>query len=173
MPDPSFWGSGGAIGGKMSKEIARQHLDKYGLGDRIQSFEVSSATVALAALALGCEEARIAKTLSFAMGDGAVLIVAAGDAKIDNRRFREFFGTKAKMLPFDEVEGLIGHAVGGVCPFGVKDSVPVYLDESLKRFETVFPAAGESNNAIELSISELELASEYTAWINVTKTVQE
>lgn len=157
----------------MSKEIARQHLDKYGLGDRIQSFDVSSATVELAAIALGCEEARIAKTLSFAMGDGAVLVVAAGDARIDNRKFRDFFGVKAKMLPFDDVEMLIGHAVGGVCPFGVNKGVPVYLDESLKRFETVFPAAGESNNAIELSLSELERVSEYVAWIDVTKTAEQ
>ena len=157
----------------MSKEIARQHLDKYGLGDRIQSFDVSSATVELAAIALGCEEARIAKTLSFAMGDGAVLVVAAGDARIDNRKFRDFFWVKAKMLPFDDVEMLIGHAVGGVCPFGVNKGVPVYLDESLKRFETVFPAAGESNNAIELSLSELERVSEYVAWIDVTKTAEQ
>ena len=157
----------------MSKEIARQHLDKYGLGDRIQSFDVSSATVELAAIALGCEEARIAKTLSFAMGDGAVLVVAAGDARIDNRKFRDFFGVKAKMLPFDDVEMLIGHSVGGVCPFGVNKGVQVYLDESLKRFETVFPAAGESNNAIELSLSELERVSEYVAWIDVTKTAEQ
>lgn len=153
----------------MSREIAKRHLDKYGFGDKILDFEVSSATVALAALALGCEEARIAKTLSFAIGDGAVLIVTAGDAKIDNRKFKDFFGTKARMLPAEEVERLIGHAVGGVCPFGVNTDTPVYLDESLKRFETVFPAAGASNNAVKMTISELERTSEYTAWIDVTK----
>ena len=157
----------------MSIERARAHLEKFGFAERIQEFSVSSATVALAAEALGTEPRRIAKTLSFSQGDKVVLIVAAGDAKIDNKKYKARFATKAKMLAFEEVEERIGHAVGGVCPFGVKDSVPVYLDESLKRFETVFPAAGESNNAIELSISELELASEYTAWINVTKTVQE
>ncbi len=153
----------------MSREIAKRHLDKYGFGDKILDFEVSSATVALAALALGCEEARIAKTLSFAIGDGAVLVVTAGDAKIDNRKFKDFFGTKARMLPAEEVERLIGHAVGGVCPFGVNTDTPVYLDESLKRFETVFPAAGASNNAVKMTISELERTSEYTAWIDVTK----
>lgn len=153
----------------MSREIAKRHLDKYGFGDKILDFEVSSATVALAALALGCEEARIAKTLSFAIGDDAVLIVTAGDAKIDNRKFKDFFGTKARMLAFEDVERLIGHAVGGVCPFGVNKETPVYLDESLKRFETVFPAAGESNNAVEMTIPELERCSELTAWVDVTK----
>ncbi len=153
----------------MSREIAKAHLEKYGFGDKIRDFEVSSATVALAAVALGCEEARIAKTLSFAIGGGAVLIVTAGDAKIDNRKFKDFFGTKARMLAPEDVERLIGHAVGGVCPFGVREGTPVYLDESLKRFETVFPAAGASNNAVEMTVSELELTSEHTAWIDVTK----
>ncbi len=153
----------------MSREIARRHLEKYGFGDKILELEVSSATVALAALALGCEEARIAKTLSFADGEGAILVVAAGDAKIDNRRFKDCFGKKAKMLPAEDVERLIGHAVGGVCPFGVRAGVPVYLDESLKRFETVFPAAGASNNAVEMTIAELERTSEYTDWVFVTQ----
>ena len=151
------------------REIARRHLEKYGFGDKILELEVSSATVALAALALGCEEARIAKTLSFADGEGAILVVAAGDAKIDNRRFKDCFGKKAKMLPAEDVERLIGHAVGGVCPFGVRAGVPVYLDESLKRFETVFPAAGASNNAVEMTIAELERTSEYTDWVFVTQ----
>ena len=153
----------------MSREIARRHLEKYGFGDKILELEVSSATVALAALALGCEEARIAKTLSFADGEGAILVVAAGDAKIDNRRFKDCFGKKAKMLPAEDVERLIGHAVGGVCPFGVRAGVPVYLDESLKRFETVFPAAGAPNNAVEMTIAELERTSEYTDWVFVTQ----
>ena len=157
----------------MSREIAKQHLEKYGYGDKILDFEVSSATVALAAVALGCEEARIAKTLSFAVGEGAVLIVTAGDVKIDNRKYKDTFGTKAKMLAFEDVERLIGHAPGGVCPFGVKAGTPVYLDESLKRFETVFPAAGESNNAVEMTISELERTSGLTAWVDVTKPIAE
>ena len=157
----------------MSIERARAHLKKHGLEDRIQEFTVSSATVALAAIALGCEEARIAKTLSFAIGDGAVLIITAGDVKIDNRKYKDTFGAKAKMLAFEDVERLIGHAPGGVCPFGVKAGTPVYLDGSLRRFETVFPAAGESNNAVEMTISELERTSEFTAWVDVTKPIAE
>jgi len=154
----------------MSKDKARAHLEKYGFADRIREFTVSSATVALAAIALGTEEARIAKTLSFAVGDGAVLIVTAGDAKIDNKKFKAKFAAKAKMLPFEEVERLVGHAVGGVCPFGVNEGVDVYLDLSLKRFSTVFPAAGASNNAVELTVEELERASEFKEWVDVTKT---
>lgn len=157
----------------MSREIAKQHLEKYGCGDKILDFEVSSATVPLAAIALGCEEARIAKTLSFAIGDGAVLIITAGDVKIDNRKYKDTFGAKAKMLAFEDVERLIGHAPGGVCPFGVKAGTPVYLDGSLKRFETVFPAAGESNNAVEMTIPELERTSEFIAWVDVTKPIAE
>jgi prolyl-tRNA editing enzyme YbaK/EbsC (Cys-tRNA(Pro) deacylase) len=137
--------------------------------DRIQEFEVSSATVALAAQALGCDENRIAKTLSFHVGEKVVLIVAAGDAKIDNSKYKAFFGAKAKMLAFEEAEALIGHAVGGVCPFAVNEGVEVYLDESLKRFETVFPACGSSNSAIELTISELEQHSNSLKWIDVCK----
>nr|MBQ8890500.1 YbaK/EbsC family protein [Clostridia bacterium] len=154
----------------MSVEKAKAHLEKYGFSERIRTFPVSSATVALAAVALGTEEARIAKTLSFLTSGGAVLIVTAGDAKIDNRKYKDSFGEKAKMIPFAEVEGLIGHAVGGVCPFGVNDGVRVYLDCSLRRFDTVFPAAGEPNNAVELTIPELELASELVGWIDVTRT---
>ena len=154
----------------MSVEKAKAHLEKYGFSERIRTFPVSSATVALAAVALGTEEARIAKTLSFLTSGGAVLIVTAGDAKIDNRKYKDSFGEKAKMIPFAEVEGLIGHAVGGVCPFGINEGVRVYLDCSLRRFDTVFPAAGESNNAVELTIPELELASELVGWIDVTRT---
>ena len=153
----------------MSKERALLHLEKYGLADKYREFEVSSATVALAAAALGCEEARIAKTLSFAVGESAILIVTAGDVKIDNKKYRERFGTKARMLPFEEVERLIGHAVGGVCPFGVNDGVGVYLDESLKRFDVVYPAAGGSNNAVMLTIPELERAACPEGWVDVTR----
>lgn len=155
----------------MSIEKVRAYLEPLGVADRIREFTVSSATVALAAEALGCEECRIAKTLSFHVGERVVLVVAAGDAKIDNPKYKAEFGTKARMLSFDEAEPLIGHAVGGVCPFGVNEGVEVYLDVSLKRFETVFPACGSSNSAIELSIGELERYSGYRAWIDVCKTV--
>lgn len=152
----------------MSIERARAHLAKYGFADRIREFTVSSATVALAAAALGIEEARIAKTLSFSLDGEAILVVAAGDAKVSNSKFKAFFRKKAKMLAFEEVEALIGHGVGGVCPFGINEGVKVYLDESLRRFETVFPAAGTASSAVELSIPELELASEALRWVDVT-----
>ena len=152
----------------MSIERARAHLLKYGLADKIRELDSSSATVALAAAALGTEEARIAKTLSFSLGDKAILIVAAGDAKVNNPKYREVFGKKAKMLSFDEVEPLIGHAVGGVCPFGVNEGVDVYLDKSLKRFDLVYPAAGTAASAVGLTIPELEIASEFVGWIDVT-----
>ena len=132
-------------------------------------FEESSATVELAAQAVGCEPKRIAKTLSFLVEEKPILIVAAGDAKIDNSKYKAFFHTKAKMLSRDEVENLIGHNVGGVCPFGINEGVTVYLDESLKRFETVFPAAGSSNSAIQLTIPELEKYSASTGWVDVCK----
>ncbi|MDE7036857.1 MAG: YbaK/EbsC family protein, partial [Lachnospiraceae bacterium] len=132
---------------------------------------VSSATVSLAAKALDCEESRIAKTLSFHIGEKVVLIVTAGDAKIDNPKYKARFGTKAKMLSFDEAEPLIGHAVGGVCPFAVNEGVDIYLDISLKRFNTVFPACGSSNSAIELSLRELEEYSDFIEWIDVCKIV--
>ena len=147
----------------------REYFKTKGIEDRIQEFEVSSATVALAAQALGCEENRIAKTLSFHVQDKIVLVVAAGDARIDNPKYKAFFGTKAKMLAFEEAEEQIGHAVGGVCPFAVNEGVEVYLDESLKRFETVFPACGSSNSAIELTLKELEKYSGFIAWIDVCK----
>ena len=153
----------------MAIEKVREFFKNYGIEDRILEFEVSSATVELAAAALGCEGKRIAKTLSFMVGENPILIVAAGDAKIDNRKYKDKFAKKAAMLSPEEVVTLIGHAIGGVCPFGVPDSVQVYLDESLKRFETVFPAAGSSNSAIELTLAELEEYSNSLAWIDVCK----
>lgn len=153
----------------MSIERARAHLAKYGLEDRIRELTVSSATVALAAEALGCEPARIAKTLSFENGKGAILILAAGDARIDNAKFKHRFGMKAHMLSADRVEPLIGHGVGGVCPFGIHEGIPVYLDESLKRFDIVYPAAGTAASAVMLTLSELERASEADGWVDVTK----
>ncbi len=155
----------------MSIERVRAYFKKYGIEEKIQEFEVSSATVELAAAALSCEPARIAKTLSFQVEDYAVLVVAAGDARIDNKKYKAQFGTKAKMLSPDEVETLVGHAVGGVCPFAVKEDVKVYLDVSLKRFETVFPACGSSNSAIELTIPELEDYSGYLEWVDVCKDI--
>lgn len=153
----------------MSIERARAHLARYGLEDRIRELTVSSATVALAAEALGCEPARIAKTLSFENGEGAILILAAGDARIDNAKFKHRFGMKAHMLSADKVEPLIGHGVGGVCPFGINQGIPVYLDESLKRFDIVYPAAGTAASAVMLTLSELERASEADGWVDVTK----
>ena len=153
----------------MSIERARAHLKKHGLEERIQEFTVSSATVALAAEALGCEPARIAKSLSFEKGESALLVIAAGDARIDNAKFKQRFGIKAKMLGADKVEPLIGHGIGGVCLFGVNEGIEVYLDESLRRFETVYPAAGTSASAVHLSLDELERASECLGWVSVTK----
>ena len=154
----------------MSIEKVREYFKSYGIEDKILEFPVSSATVELAAKALNTDGCRIAKTLSFSVNDSPILIVTAGDAKIDNKKYKTFFGTKAKMLTFDEVEEKIGHAVGGVCPFAVNDNVKVYLDESIKRFETVFPACGSSNSAIELTPDELEKYSAFfVEWINVCK----
>lgn len=153
----------------MSIEKVRAYFKTYGIEEKIQEFEVSSATVELAAAALSCEPARIAKTLSFKVEEHAVLVVAAGDARIDNKKYKAQFGAKAKMLSSDEVETLVGHAVGGVCPFAVNEGVKVYLDVSLKRFATVFPACGSSNSAIELTISELEDYSGYLEWVDVCK----
>ncbi|MBE6572909.1 MAG: YbaK/EbsC family protein [Ruminococcaceae bacterium] len=155
----------------MSIEKAREYFDKFGIGNKILEFDTSSATVELAAQAVGTEPARIAKTMSFWVEGKVILILLAGDVKIDNPKFKAQFHTKAKMLSFDEVETNIGHAVGGVCPFGINDGITVYLDESLKRFETVFPAAGSSNSAIELTIEELERYSAFTAWIDVAKYI--
>ena len=156
----------------MSLDLARTHLEAFGLADRIREFTVSSATVALAAEALGCEPAHIAKSLTFHGAEGVILVVAAGDAKVDNGKFKSTFGLKAKMLCFEEVELLTGHAVGGVCPFGVKEGVSVYLDESLRRFTTVFPACGSSNSSIELSLDELAECSEACGWADVCKDWQ-
>lgn len=156
----------------MSIEKVRAYFQKKGMAERILEFPVSSATVELAAQALGCEGCRIAKTLSFLAGGGPVLVVAAGDARIDNAKFKAFFHTKAKMLSPEEVIALIGHSVGGVCPFAVKEGVKVYLDISLQRFETVFPACGSSNSAIELTIPELEIHSQSLQWVDVCKSWQ-
>lgn len=153
----------------MAIEKVKEYFASFGIADRVREFDVSSATVELAAHAVNCEPCRIAKTLSFMVDGRAILIVAAGDAKIDNPKYKAQFGTKAKMLTPDEVETLTGHAVGGVCPFGINPGVTVYLDNSLKRFGTVFPACGSSNSAIELSIEELEKYSGYSAWIDVCK----
>ena len=153
----------------MAIERVKEYFEKYGMEQRIQEFDVSSATVELAAAALHCEPQRIAKTLSFLVDTHVVLVVTAGDAKISNPKYKAQFGTKAKMLSPEEVETLVGHAVGGVCPFAVKEGVIVYLDVSLKRFETVFPACGSSNSAIELTIPELEKYSGYAEWIDVCK----
>lgn len=157
----------------MSIEKVRAYFTQLGLQDRILEFDVSSATVELAAQALGVEAKRIAKTLSFLTPDGCILIVAAGDAKVDNKKYKALFGTKSKMLAHDDVPEYIGHAVGGVCPFAVKPGVKVYLDESLRRFETVFPACGSSNSAIELTITELERYSNFTSWVDACKDWQE
>lgn len=157
----------------MSIEKVRAQFRHYGIEDRIREFEVSSATVELAAAALHCEPKRIAKTLAFMVEHHAVLIAAAGDAKIDNSKYKAQFGTKAKMLTPEEAETLTGHAVGGVCPFAVNEGVSVYLDCSLKRFDTVFPACGSSKSVIELSIGELEKYSGYLGWIDVCKGWQE
>ena len=151
----------------MSIEKVREYFKTKGIDERIQEFEISSATVPLAARALHCEESRIAKTLSFHIGKKVILIVAAGDTRIDNAKYKAQFGTKAKMLSFDEAESLVGHAVGGICPFAVNEGVEVYLDISLKRFATVFPACGSSNSAIELSPQELEKYSGFIKWIDV------
>lgn len=158
---------------KMSIERVKTYFKQYGMEERIIELEESSATVELAAQALGCEPARIAKSMSFMAADQPILIICAGDVKIDNAKYKAKFAKKAKMLAPDEVEELIGHAIGGVCPFGIKEGVTVYLDESLKRFTTVFPACGSGNSAIELTIPELERYSGYTEWIDVCKLREE
>lgn len=154
----------------MSLERAEKYLEERGFADRIILFDVSSATVALAAQALGCEECRIAKTLSFDQDGKTVLVVAAGDARIDNHKYKETFHVKARMLPASEAEERTGHAVGGVCPFGVKDGVSIFLDVSLKRFDTVYSAAGTSSSAVRLSPAELEGLLSEASWIDVCKS---
>ena len=153
----------------MSIEKVKAYFAALGMEDRVLEFPVSSATVELAAAALGCEPCRIAKTLSFSVGGAPILIVTAGDVKINNAAYKARFSAKAKMLTPDEAVTLIGHAVGGVCPFAVNEGVTVYLDESLRRFETVFPACGSGNSAIELTVPELERYSGYAAWVDVCK----
>ena len=157
----------------MSIEKVREYFRPFGMEERILEFETSSATVELAAQALHCEGKRIAKTLSFLVNGGAILVVAAGDARIDNAKFKAQFGVKAKMLSHEDALTMIGHAVGGVCPFAVPDAVKVYLDCSMKRFETVFPACGSSNSAIELTLPELERYSKAACWVDVCKAWQE
>ncbi|MBR3949217.1 MAG: YbaK/EbsC family protein [Oscillospiraceae bacterium] len=153
----------------MSIEKVRDYFAAFGMEGRILEFPVSSATVELAAQALQTDGCRIVKTLSFRVGEEAILICAAGDAKVDNAKYKARFGVKAKMLSHEEAAAMIGHAVGGVCPFAVNPGVRVYLDESIKRFETVFPAAGSSNSAIEMTIAEMETYSGYTDWVDVCK----
>ena len=156
----------------MSIEKVKAYFAAFGMENRILEFPVSSATVELAAQALNCEGCRIVKTLSFSVKGKAILICAAGDAKVDNAKYKARFGVKAKMLSHEDAATLIGHAVGGVCPFAVNKGVELYLDESIKRFETVFPAAGSGNSAIELSIPEMEKYSGYTTWVDVCKAWQ-
>lgn len=154
----------------MSITAVRNYLQQFSMTDKIMEFEVSSATVELAAQAVGTEAARIAKSLSFLTKEGPILIVAAGDAKVDNSKYKGRFHEKAKMIPYDQVEGFIGHAAGGVCAFAIRDNVQVYLDISLQRFETVFPACGSSNSAIELTMQQLEQVSQnFVSWVDVCK----
>ena len=153
----------------MAIEAVREYMKQWGAQDRILEFQASSATVELAAQAVGCEPARIAKTLSFLVGDHPILIVAVGDRRVDNHKYKEVFHTKARMLTPEQAVELVGHAVGGVCPFAVKPGVEIYLDESLKQFDTVFPAAGSSNSAIEVTMEELEQFSGSTNWVDVCK----
>lgn len=153
----------------MAIERVKAYFKTCGMEDAVVEFDVSSATVELAASALGCEPKRIAKTLSFYDEEGVLLVVAAGDAKIDNQKFKNYFGFKAKMLKAEEVEPLVGHGIGGVCPFALNHNVKVFLDTSLRRFQTVFPAAGSANSAIELDLKALEEHAKALAWIDVCK----
>ncbi len=153
----------------MAIERVKEYFKQYDMESRIIELTESSATVELAAQALGCEPARIAKSLSFMVNDRPVLVICAGDVKVDNAKYKAKFETKAKMLTAEQAQTLIGHAVGGVCPFGINEGVTVYLDESLKRFTTVFPACGSANSAIELTIPEMEQYSGYVEWVDVCK----
>ncbi len=155
----------------MSLEKVRAYLKEYGLDHKVMEFEVSSATVEEAAKAINCKEQEIAKTLSFIVDDKPILIVASGDSKVDNSKYKAEFHTKAKMIPFDHVEKMVGHAVGGVCPFGVNDDVAIYLDNSLKRFGTIYPACGSSNSAIKLTLEQLEKITNYEKWVDVCKDI--
>ena len=156
----------------MAFDKAKAYLDEKGFGDRVKEFEVSSATVELAAIAVGTEPARIAKSLTFLVEEKPVMILCAGDVKIDNSKYKGMFHTKAKMLTPEQVENMIGHAVGGVCPFGIKEGVDVYLDESMKRFDTIYPACGSSNSAVKLTCEELEGLSGALGWIDVCKLIE-
>ena len=153
----------------MSMDKVKEYFRKFGMEDQILEFDVSSATVELAAQAVGCEPARICKSLSFKIDERTILILTAGDAKVDNKKYKAFFSAKAKMLAPNEVIERIGHAIGGVCPFAVNEGVEVYLDESMKRFDYVYPAAGSSNSAIKLTLPELEKYSGYKEWVDVCK----
>ncbi len=156
----------------MSFLKAKQYLEEKGFSERVMHFQISSATVELAANAIGCKPQHIAKSLTFMVNDTPIMIICAGDVKISNPKYKEFFGTKAKMLSFDEVSSLIGHDVGGVCPFGINDGVKVYLDESLRRFETIYPACGDSQSAVKLTPFELESLSNSLAWIDVCQLIE-
>ena len=153
----------------MSLEKAKAYLAEKGYADHVIELEDSSATVQLAAQALGVEPGMIAKTMSFLIGEEAILILTEGTAKVDNRKYKDTFHMKAKMIPFKEVEGWIGHAPGGVCPFGIKEGIKVYLDESLKQFNTVYPAAGNDHSAVKLTIAELEEVAGAVGWVDVCK----
>lgn len=155
----------------MAIDKVKEYFKTFGIDGKIKEFDVSSATVQLAANALGCEPGRIAKSLSFKTDSGPILVIAAGDVKIDNAKYKQQFHTKAKMLTPDEVTELIGHPVGGVCPFAVNDGVNVYLDVSLKKYATVFPACGSANSAIELTVEELEKYSGFSEWVDVCKNI--
>ena len=156
----------------MSIERVRTYFAGFCLEDKILEFEVSSATVELAAIAVGTEPARIAKSLTFLVEEKPVMILCAGDVKIDNSKYKGMFHTKAKMLTPEQVENMIGHAVGGVCPFGIMEGVDVYLDESMKRFDTIYPACGSSNSAVRLTCEELEMLSGALGWIDVCKLME-
>lgn len=153
----------------MSFQKAKSHLIKYNLENKIIEFPISTATVSAAAAALGSTEGEIAKSLAFLVIEQPILIIAAGDKKVDNHKYKEEFGVKAKMITFENVEEVIGHAAGGVCPFGINDNVNVYLDESLKIYEYIYPACGSHNSAVKLTIKELEESSNYIKWVNVCK----
>lgn len=155
----------------MAFKKAKEHLKKYNLEDRIKEFDVSSATVEEAAKAIGCKGAEIAKTLAFIIEDKPILIVVSGDSKINSSKYKAEFFTKAKMIDFEKVEELVGHAVGGVCPFGINDGIKVYLDTSLKKFNIIYPACGSSNSAVKLTIEELEKASKFEKWVDVCKDI--
>lgn len=157
----------------MSFENVKSYMTNFGYENKMMQFEVSSATVELAAEAVGCEPAHIAKSLTFMVGEKVVMIVCAGDTKIDNSKYKSTFSCKAKMLSFDEVDALVGHKVGGVCPFAIKEGVEVYLDEQLKRFDVVYPACGSSNSAIGLTLDELEkLAQNFKGYVDVCKLIE-